>query len=141
MKKILYCCFLFFIFSFSVFTPKLTIKNLINDEMLSYKPLYNTGDGVIASKIGLKYLKSCFLTNENNGIIGEMVTIDKGKDFLNVIIDKLGLIILQKMDLNSCIVVLGKSKLIPYKNISEDYNVQMKVYSNSIVIASPNFIN
>lgn len=141
MSKVFSCCFLFFVFSISLFLPNLTLKEVLSENILNSETYSSTGTSVLASKIGLKEVSSSVFQDENNVIIGEMVELNIGRFGLNKIIDKLGLLVTKKLDLNSCIIISGITKLLPYKNNNDNYNVQLKVYNDSMLIASPKFMN
>ena len=141
MNKIFCCCFLFFIFSISLFLPDLTLKSVIDSGGDDYKMTSTTGNGVLASYLGVREGINEIINQEHDIITGEQLKLSTSSIDLAKIIDKLGLRIISTEKLNSCIIVCGISKLIPYKNSKENYNVQIKSTNREMIIASPKFIN
>jgi len=140
MNKIFSYCFLLLMFSVSLFLPSYTLEDLL-ESAETKQTFVSTGEGVIANLIGFNNFNHQIIEDEDNIVIGEVVELDSNKISLQIILDKLGLLVTQKHKLNSCVIICGVSKLLPYKNQNENFNVQIKATDKTIIVASPKFMN
>lgn len=141
MKKFFCFVFLFFIFSISLIFPELSLRDVIDDDNFKFSIQSTTGSGVLSRYLCFSGVHSTLIKDSHSFVIGEQVEIEANNNELDIFVDKLGVRILNKEFLNSCIILSGISKLLPYYNLASACNVFIKCSKNKIVIASPKFIN
>jgi len=132
MNKFVTFIFISLLFISSIFLPKLSLigKTCENKTEIS----------VLAEKLG-GINANCYYSKQVDNIIGETIEFENKNVSMAKILDLIGARVESVFCLSSCLIINAISKLVPYKNVDSTYNVQIKMSSDKIIIATPKFIN
>ena len=126
-------------FVLSIFVPKLTLNEAIDIEGSQNVLIPSVGESLIS---GLLHNVNVKNVKYDLGVVkGEEVTIEDSSISAYKIVSMLGARIVEKQELSSVIILNLYTKLLPYRNKFDEFNAQMKVYHNKIIVASPKFLN
>ena len=133
MKKffILFLLLLFIVFCFCC--SKTTLSEVLNvktEEVVSKQQDL----GFIQEE----YVTSNYLVYKDDGeIVGELVRLNINKQNLDSIINKLGLMIINRYSVDNLEIIEGFSAKVKYKLKNRQANIQMAIIGNEVVIGSP----
>ena len=138
MKKIFCFCVVLFLFSSAMFLPRLTLGECVECGDVEFVPC--VGEGVFAFASN-RVLGNGQLVMRDNVVIGEQLEVDLNEMNVSKLLSLLGARVVEKLDLSSCLVINAISKLVPYSYNGKEYNIQIKVSRDKILVSSPKFFN
>lgn len=134
MKRllILFCFLIFIVFAF-VFS-NLTLKDVLSINIVSCGSLKMSELGFVCES----YNTSNYKNYTNNGcVVGECASLSLNKNEINKLCDKLGLMITNKYNVDDKYIIEGYSSKIPYFINDKNFNVQISVTGENVVIGTP----
>lgn len=135
MKRFFLFCFPVMLVVMGVSCCSINLKSLFNKEELSTTSLCGLVDlGFIEEKTQTLNYKEYI---KNNQVVGECVQLKANLNLLNKICDKIGLMITDKYCVGDIEVIEGVSNMLPYKTNANDFNVQIALNDETLIIGSP----
>ena len=133
MKKIVYVLFIMSLFSLALMLPTSSLMECLVGA--SHEEKYNL------ERMLVKNLDKEQVSGYLKDQLGEQVEIISSGEVIPKILNLLGARVLEKHTMASCMIINAISRKIQYRNSCENYNIQIKVSCNKIIIASPRFLN
>lgn len=122
---------------FSMFASSCGLKEIFSKELeeSSFQKVYASGD------LGFAFEKQntsqSILYLDGDKVIGECIVLDGNENKVNYLVEKLGLVILNKYVFGNKLMIEGVSALLPYRLKSSNINVQICFENQAVTIGSP----
>lgn len=120
-----------------MFASSCGLKEIFSKELeeSSFQKVYASGD------LGFAFEKQntsqSILYLDGDKVIGECIVLDGNENKVNYLVEKLGLVILNKYVFGNKLMIEGVSALLPYRLKSSNINVQICFENQAVTIGSP----